>query len=519
MTAPRFDSQAWRTDPNGEKAIRFLSNLTLIGDYSGQRWNLDPWQDEWIRELYGRRNADGTRQTTRVSLWFPRGAGKTQQAAGLATFQLFAGPAGQEIYAAGPDRDKASRLFKSMAQMIRADRHLAKLCDISDHYLRIKIASKNCTFQALAADSDQGHGLAPSMLVLDELHLWKSRSLYDALTSGFGKRKKGSRLEVQISTAGRRKEGLAWDLYSRAKNVRDGVIQDPETLVRIFEAPLEDDWTDPATWRKAMPFSFVDFDFIAAECRLARQIRWREAAFRQLYLNQWIEFAEDTWIAPDEWDACRDDYSPDELVGEPCYAALDLSSVKDLTSVSLWFPESKRTLSWSWLPSQGLKDREDRDGVTYLAWSQAGHLYFTSGGRIVHSEVAEKLNEILHTHNVVRFVADPYTLHLIAPYLDQLPEVYPQNPAHMSPPAKWFDTAVASRDIHHNGDPLLAWCVGNTVVENDKYENIRPCKSKSRKRIDPCVALIMAIGAWLGGEAPAPSSTDFYSDPANYLID
>jgi phage terminase large subunit-like protein len=511
----------WMGHAAGEKAVKFLGNLTLIGDYSGERWKLDPWQDEWIRELYGKRNPDGTRQTTKVSLWFPRGAGKTQQAAGIATYQLIAGPDGQEIYAAGPDRDKASRLFKSMAQMLRADKYLESLVDISDHYLRIKRRGNSSIFQALAADSDQGHSLAPSCLILDELHLWRSRNLYSALTSGFGKRKKGSRLEIQISTAGNRKDGLAWDLYSYAKNVRDGLVNDPETLVRIFEAPMEDDWTSPATWRKAMPFSFVDWDFIESECKKAQLIKWLEYQFRQLYLNQWIEHSAETWIDRDRWSECGEDFQVGDLAGEVCYAALDLSSVRDLTSLSLFFPESMRCLQFSWLPSEGLAEREEKDGVTYLAWSGQGVLNLCTGGRIVHGEVAAKVNEILQLFNVVKFVADPYSLHLIAPLLNQEPEVYSQNPGHMSPPAKWFETAVAEKRIKHNRDPLLAWCVGNAVVETDKYENISPCKGKSRKRIDPCVALVMAIGAWLGSqnEPPKPDVNAFFANPSNYLID
>lgn len=514
-------SEAWRTHPKGETAVRFLSNLSLIGDYSGERWVLDDWQDEWIRELYGRRNPDGTRQITKVSLWLPRGGGKTQQAAGIATIQLLAGPDGQEIYAAGPDRDKAGRLFKSMAQMIRADPELERRVDISDHYLRIKVRGGNSIFQALAADSDQGHSLAPSCLILDELHLWRHRKLYGALTSGFGKRKKGTRLEIQISTAGDTKDGLAWELYSYAKNVRDGVIHDPETLVRIFEAPMEDDWTSPATWRKAMPFSFVDMDFIASECRKAQLIKWLEYKFRQLYLNQWIEQSAEKWIAPELWGDCFELYGDDDLAGEECYAALDLSSVRDLTSLSLFFPQSGRTLSYSWLPSEGLAEREDKDGVTYFVWAGDGFIFLTTGGRIVHSEVGAKVNEILHKFNIVKFVADPYSVHLILPHLDQEPERYPQNPAHMSPPAKWFETAVCEKTVRHNGNPVLSWCVGNTVVEMDKYENISPCKSKSRKRIDPCVALVMAIGAWLGLQAPDPekAAAEFYADPSNYLID
>ncbi len=514
--------ESWEKHPKAKQALKFFESLTLIGDYSGERWKLEPFQVDWLSELYGRRNPDGSRVINKVSMWMPRGLGKTQQAAGVALYELVMGPPGREIYAAAPDRDKASRIYKAMAQMIRADPHLLEMIggegNLSDHYLRIKIPGKSSVFQALAADSDQGHSLAPSMLVLDELHLWKSRKLYDALTSGGHKRKKGSLLEIQISTAGDTKSGLAWDLYSYAKDVRDGRITNPNMLVRIFEAPEELDWTAESTWRLAMPCSYINFEAIAAECELAKHIKAKEFSFRQLYLGQWLEHSEAAWISPDEWAACAEEYTAEDMYGLEAVAGLDLSCVRDLTSISLFFPETKRVLTWSWLPGEGIAEREEKDHVPYRAWAKEGYLFFTSGKRIVHSEVGEKINELLQKYNIIRFVSDPYSLNLITPYLNQEPSTYSQSPGYMSPPSKWLEVSISERSIKHYNNPLLNWCMGNVVVDQDKYENISPHKVKSRKRIDPAVAMIMAIGAWLGGGDSGMDANEFYSNKANFMI-
>lgn len=505
--------------PKAIQACQFFERLTLIGDYSGERWRLEGFQRDWISELYGTRTPDGSRNIDKVSLWMPRGLGKTQQAAGIAVYELIFGPPGREVYAAGPDRDKASRIYKAMAEMIRRDPDLEELCDLSDHYLRIKVPSKNSIFLAIAADQDQGHSLAPSTLILDELHLWKSRKLYDALTSGGHKRKQGSLLEIQISTAGDTKSGLAWDLYSYAKSVRDGLIEDPNMLVRIFEAPPDADWTDPAVWRTAMPCSYVNFDAIAKQCELAKHIKHQEMCFRQLYLGQWLEHSATKWLDPSHWAACGEDYTEEDLHGERAVAGLDLSCVRDLTSMTLFFPDSKRVLSWSWLPSEGIAEREDKDKTSYRAWQQSGYLNFTSGSRIDHSEVAEDINNILQRFDVTRFVADPFSLNLIAPYLTMEPERYQQQASYMSPPSKWLEVAISKRDIRHNNNPLVNWCAGNVVIDTDKYENIFPHKTKSTTRIDPIVALIMAIGAWLGdGGGESADCNETYKDLAAFVI-
>lgn len=64
----------------------------------------------------------------------------------------------------------------------------------------------------------------------------------------------------------------------------------------------------------------------------------------------------------------------------------------------------------------------------------------------------------------------------------------------MSSPMKRFERAVMQRRLRHNGNPVLAWAVGNVHRDEDAAENIKPNKARSRGRIDPAVAAIMAVG-------------------------
>lgn len=504
------------THPKAIQACRFFESLTLIGDYSGERWRLEDFQRDWISELYGTRNEDGTRRISTVSLWMPRGLGKTQQAAGVALYELCMGMDGREVYAAAPDREKAGRIYKAMAQMIRANPFLDAMCQCSDHYMRIKVPSKHSTFHSLAANEGQGNSLAPSTLVCDEMHLWRSRDLYDALVSGGHKRKEGSFLQIQISTAGNTKSGLAWELYSYAKKVRDGEIVNPNYLVRIFETPEEADWTSEETWRQAMPCSYVNFKTIAQECEVAKHIKHKEFSFRQLYLGHWLEHADQTWLDLEEWRACAEDYTEDDVLDESCVMALDMSSVNDLTAIVLYFPSSKRILTWSFLPSEGIAKREERDKVPYQTWAGQGHLVLTAGKKINHEEVATKINELLGKYQVEQFVADPALLSLIAPHLDRQPETYKQTHEYFHPPCQQLELLISNKEIQHNNNPLLNWCVGNVVVVKDKQDRLFPAKKRSRGRIDPVVALLMAIGVTMGEETEDINT--LWANAQNYQI-
>jgi phage terminase large subunit-like protein len=45
--------------------------------------------------------------------------------------------------------------------------------------------------------------------------------------------------------------------------------------------------------------------------------------------------------------------------------------------------------------------------------------------------------------------------------------------------------------VRHRGDPVLAWAIGNVVMESDANANIKPNKKKSSNKIDPAVAALM----------------------------
>ena len=46
--------------------------------------------------------------------------------------------------------------------------------------------------------------------------------------------------------------------------------------------------------------------------------------------------------------------------------------------------------------------------------------------------------------------------------------------------------------IAHDGNPVLAWCVGNVVGQEDRRGNLFPTKQRDGK-IDAAVALLIAI--------------------------
>jgi phage terminase large subunit-like protein len=61
-------------------------------------------------------------------------------------------------------------------------------------------------------------------------------------------------------------------------------------------------------------------------------------------------------------------------------------------------------------------------------------------------------------------------------------------------------------------NPVLAWCIGNVVGQEDRRGNLFPTKQRDAK-IDAAVALLMAIGRAQGTDDGAEDITAFLLNP------
>lgn len=77
-----------------------------------------------------------------------------------------------------------------------------------------------------------------------------------------------------------------------------------------------------------------------------------------------------------------------------------------------------------------------------------------------------------------------------------------------SDPFKTLIALVDAGKIRHDGNPVLTWCMSNTVCFTDAKDNIYPRKDRYEYKIDGAVAAIMALGRRrpCRKKDPAPSS-------------
>jgi phage terminase large subunit-like protein len=462
-----------------------------------------PFQVGFVRKLYGTLREDGQRQYRQALLYIPRKNGKTALAAALALYHLVAdGKPGGEVYIAAGSRDQASICFNQARDFVRSSKTLSKRLRVIEYSKKIIDTKTGSILRALSADGGLAHGLNPTAIIADELHVWegkRGRELWEALQTGFGAREEP--LLLVISTAGYDRASIFYELYSHAKRVAADPGLDPAFLPVLYEAEPGDDWQDPATWYKANPAlgTFRSLDDMQALAERAKQSAALENSFRRLYLNQWTQ-SETAWIPPDRWDACGGPIDPDKLRGRECYAGLDLSSTTDLSALVLVFPGDEdppnyTVLPFYWLPeARTTGDRQDV--VDYRAWARAGYIKLLPGDVLDQRLIKADIQELAGMYRIKEIAFDRWNATQLAVELGEEGANMVSTGmgyASLSAPSKTLEEWTLAGRLNHGGHPVLKWNIQNVTLEQDAAGNIKPSKGRSKDRIDGAVALILAI--------------------------
>jgi phage terminase large subunit-like protein len=490
-----------------DRAVNFISLLKhATGEYAGQNFILETWQEKFIRTLFGTLNPDGTRQYRTVYFSVGRKNGKSELGAAVGLYLLVAdSEPGAQIYSAACDREQAGLVYQAAEPMVKQSRSLAKRLKVLDARKRIVYPAENSYYQVLSAESYTKDGLNSHGILFDELHAQPNRDLWDVLTTSTGTRRQP--LILIMTTAGFDRNSICFELYDYACKVRDGVIVDPTFLPVIFEAPEEADWKDEKVWKMANPAlgKFRKVDEIRTLCLQAQEVPAKEMTFRRLYLNQWVNSVT-RWLPMDKWDACSGFVG--ELAGKPCYAGLDLASTTDLAARALVFPQEDGSYDFLWhywIPADTAAAKERKDKVPYREWARQGFITLTPGNQIDYKFILKQVQEDMAAYNLRELAFDRWGSQKLTTDLQELgfsvdPKVdgpklvaFGQGYASMSAPTKELMSIVLSGKLRHGGNPVSRWCADNMVVAMDPAGNLKPDKAKATQKIDGMVAAIMGL--------------------------
>ena len=484
-------------------AVMFIESLCHTkGTWAGKPFELIDWQEQIIRDLFGVLKPNGYRQFNTAYIEIPKKQGKSELAAAVALLLLCGdGEERAEVYGCAADRNQAKIVFDVAVDMVRFCPALSKRVKILESQKKITYLPTNSSYQVLSADVANKHGFNTHGVIFDELHTQPNRKLFDVMLQGSGDARMQP-LYFLITTAGNDTNSICYEVHQKAIDIAEGRKVDPTFYSVIYGAAEDEDWTDPAVWKKANPSLgiTVGIDKVKAACESAQQNPGEENAFRQLRLNQWVKQSV-RWMPMDKWDACAFPVSEDDLEGRICYGGLDLSSTTDITAFVLVFPpldeeDKYYILPYFWIPEETLDLRVRRDHVPYDLWKRQGTL-MTTEGNVVHYGYIEKFIEQLGERFNIREIAfDRWGAVQMVQNLEGMGfTVVPfgQGFKDMSPPTKELMKLVLEEKVAHGGHPVLRWMMDSIFIRTDPAGNIKADKEKSTEKIDGAIATIMGL--------------------------
>lgn len=508
-----------RDTARANRVIAFLNLLPIVdGPAKGQRFRVDPWLEQWIRDIY-EPCTDAERPTRivrRAVLSVARKNAKSYAVAGLLLAHLI-GPEAMEnaqIYSCANDREQASVIFRMCAAMIAASPGLARLLKVVPSTKTIMVKASNVKgagsyYKALSAESSTKHGLGPAFFVFDELGEARNDELWNTMIDG--QQAVESPLAIAISTqTNDPQHPLSLMIDDGLRVDDDGHAVDDTIVVHLHAADEGCALLDEEQWIKANPalLHWKSMEPIRAAAHEAARMPAKEANFRRRYLNQRVNpFT--TLISQAAWKACRVDAVEFEP-GEPVYLGLDMSFRDDLTAlVMVSASGDARVRSWFWKPADLITEHTKRDGVRYDVYAQRGQLETCPGMIITPRQIAIKIAELCEEYDVRGLAYDRWGTRELLQHFDEIGLAasdddkaygslrlvgWGQGFRDMSPAITAFEEAIITQALSHDGDPLLTMCVMNAMVKMDEAGNRKLDKSKARFKIDGAVALSMALG-------------------------
>ncbi len=489
-----------------EKAKRTVDFINCLkhtkGKWRGQPFELLPWQEAIIRDVFGTVKENGYRQYNTAYVEIPKKNGKSELAAGVALYMTCGDNEwGAEVYGCASDRQQASIVFDVAVDMVEQCPALKKRIKPVMSVKRLVYKPTNSFYQVLSAEAYTKHGLNVHAVIFDELHSQPNRELFDVMTKGSGDARTQP-LFFLITTAGTDRHSVCFEQHQKAEDILQGRKIDPTFYPVIYGASDDADWSSEDVWRKANPSlgHTIDIEKVRNAYLSAKDNPAEENIFRQLRLNQWVKQST-RWMQMEKWDACAFPVDEREVLGRECYGGLDLSSSIDITAFVLVFPPRNDTekyilLPYFWIPEENMRLRVRRDHVPYDVWERQGYLQTTEGNVIHYAFIENFIDDLGRKFHIKEIAFDRWGAVQMVQNLEGLGfTVVPfgQGFKDMSPPTKRLMELVLEKNIAHGGHPVLRWMMDNIFFFFYPAGNIKPDKEKSTEKIDGAVATIMGL--------------------------
>ena len=485
-----------------ERACRFIEFLPHVkGKWSGSKIKLQPWQKFIICNLFGWQNKEThLRRFQRAFIFLPRKQGKTTIAAAIGLLMLTAeSEPGAEIYCGATSEDQANEVFRPAKAMSEKAEGFKDLYNVDVMKSSIFREEGLSFFRKLIGKP--GEGQSPYCAIHDEYHEHPTSEQVDSMNTGMGARQEP--LQLIITTAGTNMASPCKEFDDYTRKILDGILHDEGLFAIHYTIDDGDEWSDFENWKKANPNYGVSVqeEYLKTQFDEACQRASQQNIKRTKHLNEWMNVGS-SWINMLTWRKCEDpDLKLEDFAGEMCWVGIDFASKIDITARMMLF---HREEMWSvfgryYLPSDTIWLPEN---THYQRWVKEGWITETEGARTDFRILEADLKEDAAIYPIKELAFDPREANYVIANISEWSmhkfdciEIS-QGPANISEPMKELEAIICDNKMRSNGDPVLAWMIGNVKLKETqgmtpKYQF--PTKERNDQKIDGVVALIMAL--------------------------
>lgn len=450
-----------------------------------------------------------------------------------------------ELVIIAPTKEVANSSFSPMRDMIRADSELTALFNISEHTKTITHRATGATLKVIAAESDSLAGVKATYVLIDELWVCGKRNGASAMLQeamgGLASRPEG--FVIYLSTmSDEPPAGVFKEKLDYARNVRDGLVEDKRFLPALYEFPkayLESgDYIKPENWYITNPNlgASVDMDYLIDTINRAKESHDKNtlqtALAKHLNVEIGISLRANRWAAAEFWENAGRAFTLDELIekSEVITMGGDGGGLDDLLGCAVVgrLPTPKYIYTddhnirhevkqwWVWVKARChpiALERRKQDEPRYRDFEQDGDLVVVENVGDDVAEFADIAKRLYDSGKLDKIGLDPAGADDIVIALESIG--IPRERITGVPQGwrlggyqKVCERKIASGDLTHANQPLMAWCVGNARVKLSGSGVLMSKSESGNGKIDPVIAMLNAVALMSQNPNPPKSADD-----------
>ena len=423
-----------------------------------------------------------------------------------------------EFFIIAPTVEVANNSFKPAKSMINADAELSDLFKVSDHTRTITHRLTNATLKILAADSDTVSGIKGTGVLIEEVWLFGKRAraadMFVEAKGGLAARPEG--FVIYLSThSDEAPAGVFADLLKRARDIRDGRVENKRFLPVLYEFPQ--DMLDAG--EHLLPENFyitnpnlgasVSEAFLLGEYETAKQdgeVAVRRFMAKHLNVPIGLSLTANYWAGAEFWaqQGTLISGSLNDII-EHCEiitVGIDGGGLDDLLGLAVVGRNKFNPREWwawhhAWAHPSVLQRRKEIASHLY-DFERCGDLTIVERIGDDTEDIAHICAQIQQAGVLDKIGLDPSGVGaildaLLACGIDEDKAVGVSQGWRLGGAIKTTERKLAEGCLLHGNQPMMSWVVGNARAEARANGILITKQASGSAKIDPLIALFNAV--------------------------